>query len=104
LYQTFLKRNGVDLKNMKFNSLMQLNFEKHDEFVEYETFLNNSYFSELITFLKDLKSIGQNISKDEWTSSYVEATSKEEHKSEEKKYNFTQDLQVYSNKFERIPH
>lgn len=51
---------------MKFNSLINMNFEKHDEFVEYEKYLDSSYFSKLVSYLSDISLIKDNLTKDEW--------------------------------------
>lgn len=59
---------------MKFNSMINLNFEKHDEFIEYEQYLNNSYFSHLVSYLQEISTLHQNLSKDEWISAYVDST------------------------------
>ena len=91
---------------MKFNSMINLNFEKHDEFIEYEQYLNNSYFSHLVSYVQEISTLHQNLSKDEWISAYVDSTASkafEEIKTPDWTFTFTQDLQVYSNKFERIP-
>ena len=50
-FQKYQKLNSKDLKNMKTKALKDNNFESIENFVEYELFLNNSYFNSVIRFL-----------------------------------------------------
>jgi hypothetical protein len=40
--------NFRDLKSLKCKALTENNFDAHENFVEYETYLKNSYFSVLL--------------------------------------------------------
>lgn len=40
--------NGNNLKSCKMKALTDLNFEQIENFVEYEDYLNNSYFHTLM--------------------------------------------------------
>ena len=43
-YNKYSKLNMRDLKNVKIKALKENNFDQIENFIEYETFLNNSYF------------------------------------------------------------
>jgi hypothetical protein len=51
-FETFQKRNAVDLKHLKVKAMLDQNYEKCDEFYKYEKYLYSAYHKELLTYTK----------------------------------------------------
>ncbi len=47
-YNKYFKLNNQNLKSCKMKALTEQNFDQIENFVEYEDFLNNSYFYTLM--------------------------------------------------------
>jgi hypothetical protein len=51
-YNKYSKLNARDLKTCKLNALKDNNYDQIENFIEYEDFLQNSYFSTLMKFMQ----------------------------------------------------
>lgn len=109
-FETFQKRNAVDLKHLKVKAMLDQNYEKCDEFYKYEKYLYSAYHKELLTYTKQLTALRTNLQKDEWVKSYFESQTdtgyEDVAKSEERKdsnYERTEDLVVWTAKYPSMP-
>ncbi len=50
-YNKYQKMNSQNLKNCKANALKDNNYEQIENFIEYEAYIKNSYFSEVVRFV-----------------------------------------------------
>ena len=50
-YNKYSKLNMKDLKKVKVKALQENNFDQIENFIEYEQFLKNSYFTNVAKFI-----------------------------------------------------
>jgi hypothetical protein len=60
-YNKYSKMNSLNLKQSKMKALTELNFDQIENFVEYEDYLNNSYFSQLVKSFNHINEFSENI-------------------------------------------
>ena len=53
-YSKYLKLNAKDLKSCKIKALTDLNFDQIENFIEYEAFLSNSYYAQVVKTTQQL--------------------------------------------------
>ncbi|CDW74130.1 UNKNOWN [Stylonychia lemnae] len=60
-YNKYSKMNSLNLKQSKMKALTDLNFDQIENFVEYEDYLNNSYFSQMVRSFNNINEFSENI-------------------------------------------
>lgn len=60
-YDKYSKKNSLNLKQSKMKALTELNFDQIENFVEYEDYLHNSYFTSMFKCFENLVDFNDNI-------------------------------------------
>lgn len=114
-YYIFLKRNSADIQKLKNQAMDKQNYEKVDEFYQYQDHLDKSYFNKLVKFFKHISKLKDNLTKDAWISDFCSGLASKDYEyssetflsTEEstlaKSFTRTQDLGVWACKFSAIP-
>lgn len=111
-YFKYLQNNSRDLKKLKWEAFSLNNYDKVDEFWEYEQYLESSYFTQLVKYLHNVAELKNKLTSDSSVSSilstitsptYEYLDEKFDDVSDEglaKHFKRTQDLGVFISKFE----
>ena len=114
-YGTFQKRNGKDIENLKAKAMQTQNYDKVDEFFQYQDYLEKSYFSQLVKYLKNTSQVKEKFSNETWVQDFCKGVVSKDYPFADEKYDDlsdenmsktftrTQDLGVWTGKYSEIP-
>ncbi|CAI2376857.1 unnamed protein product [Moneuplotes crassus] len=114
-YGIFHKRNSKDIEGLKSKAMQSQNYDKVDEFYQYQDYLDKSYFSQIVNFLKHTSQIRDKLSNEAWLKDFCKAETAKEYSYSDAKFNNisdeqlsvnftrTQDLGVWVGKYTEIP-
>eukprot|EP00347_Sterkiella_histriomuscorum_P023059 403336110 len=111
-YNKYSKMNSKNLKECKMKALTELNFDQIENFIEYEDYLNNSYFAQVMKSLSQMIELGENIkTQQEYYKSFFENMSGQLDQESSILLNFesdqrkkrTQDLKIVQHQFDVLP-
>lgn len=78
-YFTFHKRNSADIQKLKAKAMQKQNYEKVDEFYQYQDHLDKSYFKQLVIYLKHTFQLKEKMSNDTWIKEFCTGLASKEY-------------------------
>lgn len=114
-YLTFLQRNGKDTNHLKAKAMQSQNYEKVDEFYQYQMTIEKSYFSQIVKCLKHSYQVKEKISNDTWISDFCTGLASKEFEYSDDQFDSlaeeimaksfirTQNVEVWATKYATIP-
>lgn len=114
-YNKYLQKNSKDLRHLKSESFKSQNYEKVDEFYDYEQYLEKSYFYVLSKYLSQSIELRNKMNNYEQSEAILSALGGPSYEFADEKYNDasdetlgmyftrTQDLGVFLSKYDTVP-
>lgn len=114
-YYTFLKRNSKDVQNLKAKAMQSQNYDKVDEFYQYQDYLEKSYFNQLVKYFKNTSQVREKLTNDTWINDFCAGLAAKGYQFTDDKYSSlndeilaksftrTQDLGVWTCKYSTVP-
>jgi hypothetical protein len=114
-YFTFLKRNGKDVNHLKSKAFQSQNYDKVDEFYDYQVTMDNSYFHQIVKYLKNILQVKEKVTNDTWMNDFWKGMANLEYEYFDEKFNClddaqmakhfirTQNIEVWTGKYSTVP-
>lgn len=114
-YGIFQKRNSKDIETLKANAMQSQNYDKVDEFYQYQDYLDRSYFNQVVKSLKHTSKMRIELNNEAWLSDFCSGEIAKDYEFLDEKFDDlcdkelsqefsrTQDLGVWVGKYSEIP-